>query len=379
VLNELAFYVVLIAGAPQDIARALLFTILTAWVRLELTEFAEPGEDIPVWRVWPAAGARIPNSAYTRLVGVRWLCMRAIHAMRFAYLGLFVAGFIADLAALGVRGNAPSPAVTSGGAISSESIGHLHYLFSVGATLFLGTVLLSVTACGSPVLGVCNRRVLLLRPFGERKMSRQLRKLLVRSFGRVGHVYMLSDRNYRPIFLVSLVSSLLSRVSLELRLITLFVLTPLLAFKHTIRISTVKDGRGYLKLNSFMLMRFKPNLLALLSMGQTFNIRCTDDWWQTVVLSLMYSSDVIVVDVSSVKGGIVWELDQIKKLGLASRSIFVAGESHIAAAKAYLAQHFCAAESPAVLSYGSRSNSRETQLFISRLIEGSGLPAVPDM
>ena len=59
--------------------------------------------------------------------------------------------------------------------------------------LFFTCLLIGATATRNRSM-----RILLLRPFGQRTMTRALKKVVRNKLGNVAHVYTLSDRHYRP-------------------------------------------------------------------------------------------------------------------------------------------------------------------------------------
>ena len=94
--------------------------------------------------------------------------------------------------------------------------------------------------------------------------------------------------------------------------------------KNSVRIGSVVNERTY---RGFQNSILNPGVLtrdSFLCNNQAFNLRCSDDWWQLCVLSLMHSSDVIFIDLSNVKSGTEWEIQQLVSRRLLSRSIFIA-------------------------------------------------------
>jgi hypothetical protein len=107
-------------------------------------------------------------------------------------------------------------------------------------------------------------------------------------------------------------------------------------------------------------------------MGQALNVLCTASWWQATVLTLMHSSDLIVVDISSVKAGTGWEIRQLKKRGLLSRTVFIIGEEYAEGMDACLGEYFSPEERPVVVCYDFRGRLNDAPGFLSRLIQLSG-------
>src|SRR5262249_50196650 len=155
----------------------------------------------------------------------------------------------------------------------------------------LGAVMLALAAAAS--LPFRNRllRVLLLRPFGERKLTRALKQFVRKNTGRIGNVFTVSDRNYKP----SLLITILWRIPAEgVDRLVIFRLGPLLG--HSKRTGSVKSERKFRKLERHLLRRYSPAFWSFMSGHQAFNIRSSDSWWQMCIHMLMHSCDVILVD-----------------------------------------------------------------------------------
>ena len=202
-------------------------------------------------------------------------------------------------------------------------------------------------------------RVLLLRPFGEKRMTTALRRVVVRNLGLYGHVYTLSDRNYRPNMIVA---ALMLIPFDAIRLLVMYLLSPLL--RNSLRIATVASERQYSTLQRFLLRLYRPSHFSFLGGGQAFNIRTSDEWWQLCITMLMHSCEIIVIDLSKVKEGTAWELAQIKARGLQDKCI------HIITAEQdpgeTLARFFSAQERPAVFSYTAVGAMTDARAFTGR-------------
>jgi hypothetical protein len=175
----------------------------------------------------------------------------------------------------------------------------------------------------SPILGGIlftrrSLRILLLRPFGNKRMTKPLKRFVVKNIGRIGYVYTLSDLSYRPNLLMQM-----SRFAFAL---LLFGVSPII--RNSYRIATVRNEGGYNRLQEFLLRRFRPCYYSVLCALQAFNIKSTDAWWRPCILMLMYSCDLIVADLSKIKSGTEWELDQIVRRDLIAKCLFVQADTH---------------------------------------------------
>lgn len=160
-------------------------------------------------------------------------------------------------------------------------------------------------------------RILLLRPFGQKQMTRSLKRVVVRYLGRIGYVYTLSDRNYRRSFFVDF-------------LMTIGVLGYLFAplTRTSIRIATVNTENGFIGLADYLTRKSKPSFWSLISGGQAFNIRTKHAWWKRCVHLLINSSDIIVMDVSRLGPGATWEIEQLIARKLLSKCLFIVQQDH---------------------------------------------------
>jgi hypothetical protein len=144
----------------------------------------------------------------------------------------------------------------------------------------------------------------------------------------------------------------------------LLFLTPI--FRNSTRIATIKSERKFRNLQKFLLRRLRPSWVSFLSDGQAFNIRSTDLWWKPCVLTLLQSSDIIVVDLSKVKSGTAWELHQIKSRGLIAKCLFVVADVHQSDLKSILDEHF--AEMPLdVHVYKESGILNDPPVFLAKL------------
>ena len=171
-------------------------------------------------------------------------------------------------------------------------------------------------------------RTALLRPFGERRMTRALKHVVARRLGKVGFVYTLSDKHYKPNPLVVIVTGLWS--------FSEYILGPI--FRPSIRYMNVHSRDMLDDLKAAMRRRMSPSWRTALSGNQALNIKATDELWQEVVDVLLGSTDFVVMDVSKVGAGSAWEIERLFALDLAPRCIFIAQEGHEESARAAIAE-----------------------------------------
>lgn len=207
-------------------------------------------------------------------------------------------------------------------------------------------------------------RVLLLRPFGERRMTRALRRFVRRNLGTAGYVFTLSDRNYKPGFVDSLVFRLISGGAE-----TLVMLVVGSFFESSKRIGSVKTEIRFWRLAKALMKLQNLAFLSFISRGQAFNIRSTDAWWQMCIRMLMHSCEIVVVDLSKVKEGTAWELDELQRRAFIDKCIFVAHEAEQAHVTEVLARHFRPADRPFVHFYRGDGRLAEAEPFAAQLDE----------
>ncbi len=156
-------------------------------------------------------------------------------------------------------------------------------------------------------------KIALLRPFGERAMTKALKQVVWHRLGRVGFVYTLSDRNYRRNFIFELITRLWG--------LSEYILGPIL--RPSIRYMYVGSPAHVGKLLRRMAAHISPSFRTALSGNQALNIRSTDDYWKEVVDTLLSATDLVIMDVSKVGGGSAWEVERLFTSGKNDRCIFI--------------------------------------------------------
>lgn len=235
--------------------------------------------------------------------------------------------------------------------------------FGLDRTAFVFSILLFAV----PIFaGIVHRkralRILLLRPFGEKHMTRPLKRFVTGTLGPFGYVFTLSDRNYRPNLIVT---TLLLLPVQGIEMVAVLIIGPLI--RNSLRIASVKSDRTFRSLERFLLRKFRPSYWSFLSGRQAFNIRSTDAWWQTCIDMLMLSCDVIVVDLSKVKSGTAWELNQLQTRGLTDRCLFIVSSEFQPDLEATLAHHFASGTRPHVFVFDAEGHLAEAKPFADRL------------
>jgi hypothetical protein len=78
---------------------------------------------------------------------------------------------------------------------------------------------------------------------------------------------------------------------------------------------------------------------------------------------------MIVVDLTVVKSGTLWELQKIRDDGLSYKSIFIVHENAYEKGRQYLAQYWPPTESPHIYTYNSRGHLLEEKQFLIRVAQ----------
>jgi len=208
-------------------------------------------------------------------------------------------------------------------------------------------------------------RILLLRPFGDRRMTRPLKRVVVRELGRLGLVFTLEDRSYRPHWFVTILMFVQGSAR--------YILAPLL--HPPLRIASIKNEWTFLKLANRLLKKLRPSFDSFVNGGQAFNIRSTNPWWQNVIEILMYSSDLVIMDVSRVHEGSKWEIDHLNACALVSRCIFIVQQEHLQEGQESIAHLLPSALRPELFAYDAKGVFLEEVKFRS-LFEGAAGAAV---
>ena len=177
-------------------------------------------------------------------------------------------------------------------------------------------------------------RIVLLRPFQSRQVSRGLKRFARKNLAFVGHTFALSDCHVKESFL-SLVNWWIPRSLLDLVLIPLFFIP---AFRQLLRWVHVRNARSYGFLVTRLSRRRTLNMFWLHSWNKMLRVKCADTWWRQTVDLLMYASQLIVVDVSLVKSGSEWELEKINTRDLEGKAVFIVSEHKVDYAREVIAR-----------------------------------------
>lgn len=148
-------------------------------------------------------------------------------------------------------------------------------------------------------------RILLLRPFNDSWVSRHLRRLVHVELARFGHVYTLADPLIRIPWYV--------RIPVFLGQLSLF------SFRR-ITVQTPLDIEAMAR----MLWRTRMRTINwCVSSSKIFPLYCSTQAWQSCVARLILEVDVIILDLTGLRQGVLFELALLRRLGAFSKVIAI--------------------------------------------------------
>lgn len=151
-------------------------------------------------------------------------------------------------------------------------------------------------------------RILLLRPFHRGHESHKLKKLIRSEVANFGHVYTLSDTDINVPWYV-----------------TLPLILGQLSF-FTFRYREIRSPDHLHRLLRSMGRRKIRNINWALSPNKVFPVATTNFAWVHVVQRFLLNVDIIIIDLSDLKVGVVKEFELCADLGLLDRVICVVDE-----------------------------------------------------
>jgi hypothetical protein len=218
-------------------------------------------------------------------------------------------------------------------------------------------------------------RILLLRPFQSKKISGPLKRFMKKNVSFYGHTITLSDK-YLKESRLEYITFWVPRSVPDIFVLILFILPPIRQFKRWIRVGSASS---YQFLQNRMARRFTMNMFwqNAFNGNKLLKVKCSDTWWKQCVDLLMYSSQLIIVDLSWVKVGTKWELDKIDRRDLERKTLFVVGEDAAGYAHEIIAKFWPHDEaSPPLYVYRNSGMLLDREAFhrdVARIISESHL------
>lgn len=218
-------------------------------------------------------------------------------------------------------------------------------------------------------------RILLLRPFQARKLSRPLKRFVKKNVSFYGHTITLADKFLKESWFM-FVTFWIPRSIPEIFVLILFFFPPIRQFKRWIRVSS---SSSYQFLKKRLSRRFTMNMFwqNTFSGDKLLKVKCSDTWWKQCVDLLMFSSQLIIVDLSWVKVGTEWELDKINSRDLEGKTVFIVSEDAADYAREVMARFWPSEEAPPPLHVYRKSgkllDKESYNRDVARIISGSHL------
>lgn len=178
-------------------------------------------------------------------------------------------------------------------------------------------------------------RVLLLRKFNDKKVSKSLERVISDQLRVFGHVVTLSDKHVRRSRFAMIWNAIPTNFAHAALVVIWFPIRLVLRQFNRAKYGPVWVGsaRNYRALANRLRDKWALNLEVAWARKEAFIIRTHDKWWQEVVALVMESADVIVTDLSNVTAGTQWELDRLHETGRLQDAIFIAHKDAQASAR----------------------------------------------
>ena len=148
-------------------------------------------------------------------------------------------------------------------------------------------------------------RLLFLRPFNRRPLTRGLSRLVRSDVARFGHVYTLADADLRVRWYVR-IPALLGQIAL-------------LSF----RARKIERASRLIRLERAVDRTWLRNINWCVSWRKVFPVASADGCWQQVVERLVRRSSLIFIDLTEARPNVLWEIELIRRLGLESRVMWL--------------------------------------------------------
>lgn len=216
-------------------------------------------------------------------------------------------------------------------------------------------------------------RVLLLRPFQSKKLSIPLSRFVKKNLAFRGHITTLADK-YMKESRLAFIFMMIPKSPAEIVLFPLFLIP---AVRQMQRWIYVGSAGSYRLLKNRQSRRFTLNMFWISSVQKLLKVRCSDTWWKNAVDLLMYTSQLIIVDLSLVKVGTEWELEKIDLRNLEKKTIFIVADDAADYARQVIAKFWPGDEAPPRLFlYQKRGNILDRDAYeyeAARIISQSHL------
>jgi hypothetical protein len=140
-------------------------------------------------------------------------------------------------------------------------------------------------------------RIIVLRKFNDDLSKRALGYIIRSDLSNYGHVFTLSDKNFKSKWYI--------KIPVFLGQLSLF----------NFRQRTISKREDIAKLEKKLSGKIWLNVNWLLSTSKIFSVKTTDELWKNTAINLLKENRVIIFDISYETASLEWEFMEIKKLG----------------------------------------------------------------
>lgn len=156
-------------------------------------------------------------------------------------------------------------------------------------------------------------RIIVLRKFNDDASKRALGNIIKNHLSNYGHVFTLSDKNFKVKWFI--------KIPVFLGQLSLF---------H-FRQRTISKEEDIAELEKKLSGKIWLNVNWLLSSNKIFSIKTTDALWKETAVTLLRENRVIVFDISYETDSLEWEFMEIKNLGYAENIIAITNSEKLLA------------------------------------------------
>jgi hypothetical protein len=149
-------------------------------------------------------------------------------------------------------------------------------------------------------------QIIVFRKFNNKASGKAIRKIIRSYVSNYGHVFTLSDSNFK--------------VKWWIRIPLMLGQTSFFHFRQR----NIRDARGLDALGRKLRDKAWLNINWLLSSGKIFSVRTTDEYWHDTATLLLKDSRLVLFDVLTLTRALEWEIEMTKSHGLEQHIILIA-------------------------------------------------------
>ncbi|WP_431213624.1 hypothetical protein ACQ86N_01540 [Puia sp. P3] len=153
-------------------------------------------------------------------------------------------------------------------------------------------------------------QIIVFRKFNNKASGRAIRKIIRSYVSNYGHVFTLSDSNFK--------------VKWWIRIPLMLGQTSFFHFRQRI----IRDASGLAALARKLQDKAWLNINWLLSSGKIFSVRTSDEYWHDTAELLLKDSRLVIFDILSLTSALEWEIEMTKSHGLEQHIILIAAKDN---------------------------------------------------